>query len=146
MNRPGIYTIKNTVDNKVYVGSSKVDVQSRIRGHISGLKAGSGFKEMQSDYDRLEGKGFEFKVVEYLSPDKNVLEREDYYISLLEGLKGYNTKTARPHGSKTITITIRPEEYSIVCREAEKSGITKSMFAAKLIRMWIEEYVREAKQ
>ena len=72
--KSGVYVITNTVNFKVYVGSSK-DVLRRITSHRSDLRRGiSRNKNLQKDYDKYGEKIFTYKYC------FNCMNKEERYI------------------------------------------------------------------
>lgn len=77
----GIYTIKNTVTNKMYVGSA-VDLSDRFSVHICALKYGRHHNDyLQKSWDKYGEDSFVFDVIEEC-PKEILIEREQYWIDL----------------------------------------------------------------
>lgn len=90
--KSGIYKIENTVNGKVYIGSSKY-VKGRIEWHERELnKKTHGNSYLQKTWDKYGKNCFKFEVIENCSIDL-LIEREqywmDYYQSYDSG-RGYN--------------------------------------------------------
>ena len=90
----GVYLIRCTFNNKVYVGTSK-NIHARWLRHRYNLKHRSNFiPRLQKDYTLHGAKSFEYTVlVTCLTTELPMLER--YWIDLLhsnENDTGYNTK------------------------------------------------------
>lgn len=74
----GIYIIKNNIDNKIYIGSSK-NTESRFRVHKSYLRNNKhANKHLQRAWN-LNGGDFSFSVIEVTS-EENRFVREQFYI------------------------------------------------------------------
>jgi group I intron endonuclease len=90
---PGIYAIKNKINDKMYIGSS-ISIEHRFYTHKLNLsKNVHGAKLLQEDWDNLGESNFEFIVLEELiNPTKDQLfKKEQYYIDLYESYDtGYN--------------------------------------------------------
>jgi group I intron endonuclease len=95
LNRTGIYLIRNTVNNKFYIGKA-ICIYNRMLTHIAGLNKKS--KDENSHLIRawhLYGrKAFEYIVLEYLELDEKLLsERELFWQTKYDVTnpdKGYN--------------------------------------------------------
>ena len=75
---PGIYLIKNTLNNKIYIGSTK-NLRTRMRLHINKLKRkvhDNG--KIQNCYNKY-GDIFDIEILENCSEDM-LIEREQYYM------------------------------------------------------------------
>lgn len=98
--KSGIYSITDTVNNRVYVGQS-VDVNRRLGDHKHHLKAKIHKNSyLQRSYDKCNGEGFEFGVLEYC-PIEKLDEREQAWISLFQSTcrnKGYNIQSGGHDG------------------------------------------------
>jgi hypothetical protein len=76
----GIYIIKNTKNNKVYVGSS-VNIKHREYKHFWMLGHGSHDNSyLQSSYKKYGKDSFIFEILE-MCDEHSLVERENYYIS-----------------------------------------------------------------
>lgn len=90
----GIYCIRNTIDNKVYVGSS-CDIENRWKNHIWLLKNGFHHSShLQNAWNKYDSNSFSFEILEELSDNKEVLiSREQYWIDKFASYNpenGYN--------------------------------------------------------
>lgn len=88
----GIYSIKNIVNNKLYIGSS-IDIYKRWAYHKRELKNGIHHsRHLQHSFDKYGEDNFVFDIVEKC--DKEVLlEKEQYWIDYYKSYdraKGYN--------------------------------------------------------
>lgn len=86
----GVYLIKNIINGKEYVGSSR-NLKRRERAHWNSLKAGAhrnGY--LQNAYNLYGRQSFVFVILEYCLPDVRV-EREIWWTDLLDCMspKGY---------------------------------------------------------
>lgn len=98
----GVFQIRNTANEKVFVDSS-VNVPGKINRHKFALNAGlHAAKELQKDWNELGGSAFEFEDLEPVEPrdDPNynyaadIEFLEDLWLEKLEpyGEKGYNDR------------------------------------------------------
>ncbi len=92
MKKAGIYEILNTINGKVYVGSS-ADIYKRWSGHECDLKRGiHGNPHLQASYNKYGVGAFEYFMIEYCCPIKEMLlEKEQFWMDALKAIeKGYN--------------------------------------------------------
>ena len=98
----GVYQIKNFVNGKIFIGSSK-NIPGRINRHKFQLKfGGEDIKELVEDYSRYGEENFSFEILDELKPkdepgynyseDLEVLE--ELWKEKLQpyGERGYNKK------------------------------------------------------
>lgn len=103
MRYSGIYQIKNTVNNKIYIGSTS-NLYQRLRyHHYNSLKRGTHKNiHLQSAWNKYGEQSFEFSVVELTENVQTILlEREKYYLNLTKSFIndfGYN-KNMFPNSS-----------------------------------------------
>jgi group I intron endonuclease len=97
-NKAGIYCIKNTVNNKVYIGKS-INIYFRIKTHITNLNRR--IKKQENEYlinswHKYGKSFFEYTVLEYLEKDDIILaEKELYWIQYFNSTNskfGYNLR------------------------------------------------------
>jgi len=88
--KTGIYKITNTNNGKVYVGSS-IDIDNRLRSHLSNLKRGKHHnKQLLEDFNTFGEHCFELSKIE-LCDMYEMIDREDYWIEHLDSVNsGYN--------------------------------------------------------
>lgn len=95
MKKIGIYCIKNTVNNKVYIGSSK-NIQQRFRQHKHQLLHNiHGNKHLNSSANNYGIDNFIFYILEECGID-SLIDKESFYITLYNSLNpnyGYNKAT-----------------------------------------------------
>ena len=93
--KSGIYQIKNTLNNKVYVGSAK-DFEKRWKRHFKDLEKGchSSIK-LQRSFNK-HGNVFECSILEEIPYEKDlIIERENFWIKELNSkINGYNIADA----------------------------------------------------
>lgn len=97
----GIYKIVNTINNKVYVGSSS-NLYVRWARHKSLLHKGTHTNQhLQKSVDKYGIDAFEFNVVEYCELDL-LIQQENHYLSLCKNT--YNIrKVAESNYGLTLT-------------------------------------------
>ena len=82
-NCPAIYKIKNVINNKFYIGSSK-KVNTRLINHFSSLaKNTHRNKHLQSSYNKYGKDNFKFEILEECDL-KDLLNKEQYYLDTLK--------------------------------------------------------------
>lgn len=87
----GVYKITNTINNKIYIGSSN-DIKYRWEQHKRKLNKGThGNSHLQNAWDLYGKKNFTFEIIEECSPEMQ-FEREQYYLNTLNPFddNGYN--------------------------------------------------------
>jgi group I intron endonuclease len=86
----GIYQIKNNINNKIYIGSSK-DITKRWNNHITNLNNNTHHSyKLQNDWIKYNIKDFSFSILEIIYDDKKLLVREQFYIDQYDIEKLYN--------------------------------------------------------
>lgn len=106
MSQSGIYTIMNTVDSHLYVGSA-VDFAARKRVHLHGLRHNKHHSPyLQRAYNKHGEAAFVFTLIEELPRDKELLStRETYWIQTLKPQYNGNTVTATRLGMTNSELT-----------------------------------------
>lgn len=87
----GVYKIINTVNEKIYIGSSK-DINRRWSEHIRALELNAHINQhLQNAWNKYGRKSFKFEIIEQCD-EKHQYEREQYYIDLYKPFQdnGYN--------------------------------------------------------
>lgn len=93
--KSGIYQIKNSLNQKVYVGSAK-DFDKRWKKHFSDLEKGTHHSiKLQRSYNK-HGNIFECNILEEIPYEKSlIIERENFWIKKLDSKNnGYNIADA----------------------------------------------------
>lgn len=89
----GVYYIRNVLDDKYYVGSSK-NVERRIQTHKQHLDKGChNCRTLQKDYDTTGLDNFEFNIIEKDISEDLLTAYEKYWIYKYNAIvmyKGYN--------------------------------------------------------
>lgn len=77
----GIYSITNTIDKRIYIGSSK-NIYKRYLDHCSYLKKNKHHNyHLQNFYNKYGLYSLIFNLVEYCEKEK-LFEREQYYLNI----------------------------------------------------------------
>ena len=88
----GIYSITNIINNKKYIGSTAKSFNSRWKKHITNLKnGGHASHHLQSSWNKYGGDNFVFKIEEVVDSLENLLNLERDYITKYDSYNnGYN--------------------------------------------------------
>lgn len=88
----GIYSITNTINNKKYIGSTAKSFNSRWKKHITNLKnGGHASHHLQNSWNKYGEENFEFKIEEVVDSLENLLNLERDYITKYDSYNnGYN--------------------------------------------------------
>lgn len=79
-----IYEIRNTINNKRYVGST-VSLKTRKSGHFSKLRKGKHHSIiLQRAFDKYGENAFFFSIIEENIPQDYLIEREQYWLDKLK--------------------------------------------------------------
>tara|TARA_B110000503_G_scaffold94145_1_gene141910 strand:- start:5115 stop:5864 length:750 start_codon:yes stop_codon:yes gene_type:complete len=118
---PGIYIIKNNIDQKVYVGASK-DTHVRLGMHKTQLRANRHHNiHLQNAYNKYGEDKFTFDILEECD-EQYIYSQENYWCNLLNShnkLFGYNIDPTAPEGKCTVS-----DETKIrMCAGAEKRPV-----------------------
>lgn len=99
-NNSGIYKITNSVNGKVYIGST-VDLKRRKRVHFRDLRVGQHYNtHLQRAYNKYGASNFHWDVLEYINTNPALVKREEYWITIYNSLlpkHGYNCGYADRH-------------------------------------------------
>lgn len=82
-NKSGIYKITNTVRGLIYIGSAK-SLRVRLASHLRALKSGNHDNaRLQNSWNKYGPNAFSFSVIEYVTDEHLLLEREQHFIDTL---------------------------------------------------------------
>lgn len=99
----GIYAIVNTINNKIYIGSS-IHLQKRYKEHMYQLKNNTHFNQhLQNSFNKYGKDAFKFIVLEYINND--ILKYEQKWIDFFPTYLEYNMSevAGRPARRETNT-------------------------------------------
>lgn len=112
INKIGVYQIRNKLNNKVYIGSSK-DIGTRWSEHKRDLRMGEHRNShLQNAYNKYGPENFIFEVLELLDSEDEQYEREQYWINIKDACnaeKGYNIQE--------VVLKVPPATKKVVCLE-----------------------------
>lgn len=84
----GIYKITNLINNKIYIGSTKISFRKRYGTHIYDLNTNTHCNEyLQNSYIKYGSCNFQFEIIEIINDIVTITEREQYW---LDFYKCYN--------------------------------------------------------
>lgn len=87
----GIYQIRNTKNNKIYIGQTSDRFIERYWNHLWKLKNKKhDNNHLQKSFDKYGEENFEFSIIHLLSEDEGIDELERYYIANVPKNKLYN--------------------------------------------------------
>lgn len=102
--KSGVYQIRNIINDKLYIGSSKNLLKRKNEGHFKRLEKNTHRNEhLQSAYNTYGKENFVFEVIEFCSLEQ-LLNSEQYWIDKLNVLNrnhGYNIKPYTTSGKLT---------------------------------------------
>lgn len=118
----GVYAIRNTVNDKHYIGSASVSLKTRWYAHKKMLRDRKHFnRHLQSAWDKYGEESFEFLVLLRIQPNR-CLEIEQYYIDYHWCMKScYNLS---PTAGSQLGIK-RSDETRARMSEAIKKSVTE---------------------
>jgi group I intron endonuclease len=100
MQQCGIYIIRNLINDKIYVGSTKTNFKQRLYNHLRDLENGEHCnKHLQNSYFKYGEYNFQFEIQEVIAsimPINYFLAKEQFYINYYNSninSYGYNITT-----------------------------------------------------
>ncbi|MEZ5040299.1 MAG: GIY-YIG nuclease family protein [Saprospiraceae bacterium] len=121
LNGQGIYAIKNTLNGRMYIGSSK-NIRSRIFQHLNSLEHKQNNHHssfLQFAWNKYGKSNFSIIILEVLDKEKELIFREQYWIDYFNSYdEGYN---ARPRAEANYGI-----KWSIKQNEARRKSNIKT--------------------
>lgn len=86
----GIYQIKNTINNKIYIGHS-INITFRWYYHLNNLiKNIHPNNKLQNDFNKYGVVAFEFSILELVDGKTNLIKREQEYLDKINFDDNYN--------------------------------------------------------
>lgn len=125
----GIYAIQNTITGAIYVGGTAKSFRERWRAHRSQLVRGEHPSiKLQSDWSEYGEEAFVFSVVEAVSDQRLVGEREEHWIQVLSPQYNTNAWHAGRPLKDTIRVELRLDGDDLITEmlfaEAQARGVT----------------------
>lgn len=82
---PGVYIIRNKINNKCYVGSA-INLYERYNQHFSGLRSNSHENaRLQNSWNKYGSDAFYFEIIEFIEDPQDLLAFEQLYLDLVFG-------------------------------------------------------------
>jgi len=137
--KSGVYKIRNIVNGKFYLGSSK-EIENRWEGHKQWLRGGyHDNPKLQHAWNKYGEKNFVFEIVEEI-PLKSLLNREQHYLDLWESYKrgkGYNICPTANGGDN---ITHNPNKAAFIKKMREiNTGEGNGMYGKQHTKKTIKD-------
>jgi len=134
--KSGIYQIRNTTNNKVYIGSAFTLIE-RYNHHKSELNNNRhGNDHLQKSYNKYGMNNFIFEVLEYIDDISKLYDIEEVYINKYYGVNCYNIKKhTNSFKSLNESLKSKSKNFSLVDKDGvihNFSGYTKT---AKLLNL-----------
>lgn len=143
---PGIYCIRNNVNNKVYIGKA-INIFKRIRQHIYGMNNKSKDENpyLTNSWHKYGKNNFEYFVVEKLPLNESLIaKRELFWMKQFNSLdNGYNLRS--DSNSKMIVHKNTSKKISERLKKEWKNGIRKD-HSKKLSKNWENNIERKKQQ
>jgi len=114
LQKSGVYQILNTVNGKMYIGSTSMSFQKRYAHHVAMLRCGRHKNNyLQYAFNKYKEDNFEFNILE-LCDKAHVLEKEEYWMNkLLTNENSYNINKLASGGNQFSEETIKRRTESI---------------------------------
>ena len=129
--KSGVYVITNTINNKVYIGSTISGFKKRIKEHLYELiKNRHHSDHLQKAYNKYGGDSFEFSVLE-ICDKEIIIVREQFYLDKYKSYQrknGYNIleKAYNSQGYKHTEETLK-----LIGEISKKRGVNPISIEAK---------------
>lgn len=106
---PGVYCIENTINKKVYIGSSK-NLETRLKdGHLSRLKGGyHNNSHLQKAFDKYGEENFICFALEYCIDESVALKLEQKYLDTLLYAQEYVKTKGKDNRFKELGYNLSP--------------------------------------
>jgi len=128
-NLSGVYRIRNTLNDKVYIGSTN-NFMARFRGHKTSFKRNiSENKYLQELYNKYGISCFKFEILEYCRVEK-LKEVEQKYINQTLELYNICKNSRSPSGVK------RSDEYKIKMSKTKSKQVYQYNKSMNLINVY----------
>lgn len=144
----GIYCIRNTINNKVYIGKA-INIYNRIRKHITYLRTKDKDENpyLINAWYKYGESNFEYYVIETLPVDDELVAQRELYWMMqydsLNPLNGYNLRA--DSDSRMIVHNLTRQKISNRLKTEWANGIRKQ-HAMKLKLSWQKDESRKSTQ
>ena len=90
-NKKGVYCIRNTANNKIYIGATTRNFRSRYTLHNSLFRRNKHNSKIQDDYNIFGDNYFVFEILFIGTDDNEIMEKEKEFIEMYDSINnGYN--------------------------------------------------------
>lgn len=154
-NKTGIYCIRNRINNKIYIGSTKLSFSSRKNRHQRELRKNNHYNEhLQNAWNYYKEENFSFEILFICSPEESE-KYEGKFIKLYSSNKrdyGYNIASVSSYrfgynmsDNHNNEKSLRKKERAINLNglTTNERGISKSFKVYDINGNFIEEYNSE---
>jgi len=150
--KSGIYCIKNLINSKLYIGSSKVGVGHRKRSHLSHLTNNTHYNEhLQNAWNKYGEENFSFEIL-LLCPSNECEKYEAEFIKIFNSNDkkfGYNIASVKEYKFKykiseshlkETSERKKEKAFRVSGHDSEEIGLNKAVTLYNLNGELIKEY------
>jgi hypothetical protein len=115
LDKMGVYSIRNKINSKIYIGSTKQSFRARWTRHLYELERNEHYnKKLQNAFNKYGRDNFVFSVVEYVNNKSDIVDIEQYYIDVFFGKYCYNMNR-NAGGGGLLDRDIKTYNFNILC-------------------------------
>jgi group I intron endonuclease len=134
----GVYRIFNVISHKNYVGSTWKSFKTRWKQHLSKLNTNNHHShEMQNAFNKYGTDSFVCEILEVITDESKLLEREAYYIEKYDSF--YNGYNENPIPSRSPMLNKNSREKSSKTHKEFWENLEKNMSEEEL-KQYKKEY------
>jgi group I intron endonuclease len=141
----GVYKITNTVDGKVYIGSTTTNADYRWSTHRSALRTGKHYnRHLQNAWNKYGESAFTFEVVEEGVTKEEIRNKERSWIQRFFGKNCYNATTeaaGRPANPNRKPEPTREEKLE---KQWRKAKANLALYEQRVDRRGLRETIEKA--
>ncbi len=139
----GVYSITHISSRRVYIGSSS-SIRTRLYRHRRELNAGIHQNpRLQRSWTKYGASAFVFKVVEVVECEAHLLEREQFWLDLLDNKFNILLVAGKPAGFKHSPETRK--KMSDNARARQSSPESRQAMSESLKKMWANPEIKASK-
>jgi group I intron endonuclease len=113
----GIYSIRNTIDGKIYIGSTLGSFKQRFNSHKSALRHNKhGNPHLQRVWNKYGEDSFEFNIIEAIESPADVITAEQFYLDVFYGDMCYNIRAVAESNKGIIRSQETKRKHSITMK------------------------------
>lgn len=142
--KSGVYQIRNTVNNCIYIGSS-INIYQRFKRHLNNLIKNKHENEhLQHAFNKYKKENFIFEIIEFCDPEVT-LEAEQYWLDNFFGKNCYNINpnTSRLAFTDEIKLKMSRNHTDV---SGEKNYFYGKHFIGELNPFYGKKHTEETKQ